>query len=74
MALTKSQKEAIKGVIEYCYDDEMNGLCNWMEENGYSDKEIKKFLKMSFGGKVMFLQKAGLTNHIVYHLLVLQTI
>jgi hypothetical protein len=87
MALTNIQKKAIKEVHAYSYDSELNNLCNWMDEHGYTDAEITKFLGMSFGGKIMFMQSSkkekttgkvtttiDLTSHIFYHLLILKTI
>ncbi len=74
MALTKSQTESIKKVNNYFLSDEEKNFSSWLSDNGWGDDEIEAFEKMSYGGKMMFMQEHKLTGHVYYHLMNLKSI
>ncbi len=75
MPLTRQQKKSLKEVIQYSIAQEFDDITEaFMPEQGYSRKEIDAFEKMSYGDRVMYMQKEKLTDHIYYHLLVIQSI
>jgi hypothetical protein len=75
MALTKTQKESIQEVVGYLnYDTELNSLTNSMDEDGFTDEQITKFLSMSRGRKIKFMEKNELTYHVFYRMLILLSI
>jgi hypothetical protein len=72
--MTKTQRKSLMEVIDYSFPNEEENFIEWLFDNGYSDEEITKFENMSFGGKLMFMQKHNLKGHIYYHLMNLKTI
>jgi len=72
--MTKAQQKSLKEVIDYSFNDEENHFIEWMLDNGWGKDEIEVFTKMSYGGKMMFMQEHKLTDHIYYHLMNLKFI
>lgn len=74
MELTNKQKKSLKEVIDYSFIDEEQSFTEWMSDEGWGEDEIEAFTRMSYGGKMMFMQEHKLTNHIYYHLMNLKSI